>query len=59
MAAPGVTYNNPKRVTDSGAESEAPAAHGERKGTFAKVFVGIVVLAASLVVGHAILMGMA
>jgi hypothetical protein len=58
MAAPGVTYNNPKRVTDSGAEGEALAAHGERKVTFAKVFVAVVVLAASLVVGHAIFKGM-
>jgi len=58
MAAPGITYNNRKRATENGAESEALAAQKERKGTFAKVFVAIVVLAASLVVGRAIFKGM-
>ena len=58
MAAPGITYNNRKRATENGAESEALAAQRERKGTLAKVFVAIVVLAASLVVGRAIFKGM-
>jgi len=59
VAAPGVTYNDPKRVTDSGAGADASSASTRPQLTLAaKAFVGAVVLVASVVVGRAIFRGM-
>jgi len=59
MAAPGVTYNDPKRVTDRGPGVDASSASTRPPLTLAaKIFVAAVVLVASVVVGRAVFRGM-
>ena len=58
MAAPGVTYTDPTRGADSGAGRNAGPAPGKHPlAPAAKTFVAAVVLAASVVVGRAVLRG--